>query len=129
MAWSPVIAAAHRLWFGAAVAAVVRPIATGMRGVRPAHRSRDDLHRGSQRALSTRGEEPARRLASIPRVDLPPEVPGGALSVDQILTLMEVGTRPEELAAGLEVLRLRQGELRPSSGAGLESPTPPKVTV
>jgi hypothetical protein len=58
-----------------------------------------------------------------------PEVPDGALSVDQTLTLMEVGAWLEELAAGLEVLRLRPGEPRLSSTAATESATPTKVTV
>jgi hypothetical protein len=57
------------------------------------------------------------------------EVPDCALSVDQTLTVMEVGAWLEELAAGLEVLRLRLGELRPLSAAETESATPPKVTV
>jgi hypothetical protein len=58
-----------------------------------------------------------------------PEVPGYALSVDQTLTLMEVGTWLEKLGAGLEVLRLRLADLRPSSAVATESATPAKVTV
>lgn len=129
MAWAYVIASAHRLWFGAAVAAFVRPISPEC----PASGLLTDAVDTSTGVADEDYRRVARKLLSgsplslepIPR----PEVPADTLSVDQTLTLMEVGAWLEELASGLEVLRRRLGELQPPSGAGTELPTPMEVTV
>lgn len=102
--WARVIAAAHRMWFGAAVASLVPPLAPECRPsaevAAPVLASASVVEEDYRRvAGSLQGDEPL-ALEPVPR----PDVPGTGLPAEEVLTLLEVGTWLDELAAGLGVL-------------------------
>jgi uncharacterized membrane protein YccC len=132
MIWAYVVGAAHRLWFGAAVARFVPSIAPEC----AASAMASEAVRESTGVADVDYRQVAASLvdASLPSiVPIPPiEVPADSLSVEETLTLMEVETWLGELAGSLEVLALKLGELprRMRSGAdATAAPTPTSISA
>jgi len=126
MDWASLVGAAHRLWFGAAVAALIPPIAPdctpSQADLRTVSQNVDALEDDYQRVACCLLEGAPLDLVPVP----PFEITREGMAAEDILTFMEVGSWLAQLSSGLEDVRrtlLRLGIPATGSTAVVSEPS------